>query len=77
MPTRQIDVIMTRGAGTQWDPRIVEHFMACRHELYPICQRGIGESVFVAVEHAVRARKQNLSDLPNSINESAPATAPV
>jgi HD-GYP domain-containing protein (c-di-GMP phosphodiesterase class II) len=77
MPTRQIDVIMTRGAGTQWDPRIVEHFMACRHELYPICQRGIGESVFVAVEHAVRARKQNLSDLPNSINDSTPATAPV
>ena len=77
MPTRQIDAIMTRGAGTQWDPRIVEHFMACRHELYPICQRGIGESVFVAVEHAVRARKQNLSDLPNSINESTPATSPV
>ena len=35
MPTRQIDAIMTRGAGTQWDPRIIEHFMACRHELIP------------------------------------------
>jgi HD-GYP domain-containing protein (c-di-GMP phosphodiesterase class II) len=76
MPTRQIDAIMTRGAGTQWDPKIIEHFMACRHELYPICQRGIGESVFVAVEHAVRARQQNISDLPNRINENSSPPSP-
>jgi HD-GYP domain-containing protein (c-di-GMP phosphodiesterase class II) len=68
MPTRQIDSIMTEGAGSQWDPQIIGHFMTCRHELYPICQRGIGESVFVAVEHAIRAREQSTSDYPNSVN---------
>ena len=44
---------MREGAGSQWDPAIIPHFMACRHELYPICQRGLGDSVFAAVERAL------------------------
>jgi HD-GYP domain-containing protein (c-di-GMP phosphodiesterase class II) len=56
---QRIDTIMTEGAGTQWDPQIIEHFQACRHELYSICQRGIGESVAVAVERALRSSGSN------------------
>jgi HD-GYP domain-containing protein (c-di-GMP phosphodiesterase class II) len=56
VPARQIDAILEEGAGTQWDPEVVRHFLACRQELYSICQRGIGESVFVAVENAIRSR---------------------
>jgi HD-GYP domain-containing protein (c-di-GMP phosphodiesterase class II) len=59
MPTQRIDEIMAEGAGSQWDPRIVEHFMACRHELYSICQRGLGDSVFIAVERALRVGENN------------------
>jgi hypothetical protein len=45
---------MMEGAGTQWDPAIVAHFMDCRHELYSICQRGIGHSVYLAVERTLQ-----------------------
>jgi HD-GYP domain-containing protein (c-di-GMP phosphodiesterase class II) len=49
-----IDAIMVAGAGTQWDPEIIAPFMACRRELYAICQRGLGDSVFTSVERALR-----------------------
>ncbi len=50
----RIDAIMLEGAGTQWDPDIIAQFMTCRHELYSICERGLGDSVFAAVERALR-----------------------
>jgi HD-GYP domain-containing protein (c-di-GMP phosphodiesterase class II) len=49
----RIDILMNEGAGTQWDPVIIEHFMTCRHELYPICQRGLGNSVVAAVDRVL------------------------
>lgn len=50
----QIDATLTRLAGTQWDPKVVDGFMACRWEVYPpIYQKGIGESAFHALDHAV------------------------
>jgi HD-GYP domain-containing protein (c-di-GMP phosphodiesterase class II) len=66
LPARQIDEILSKGAGSQWDPNVVDHFMACRHELYPIAQRGIGQSVLAAVEHALRTGNQPAShpDIP-------------
>src|SRR5439155_8767642 len=36
LPPVRIDAIMLEGAGSQWDPRVVEAFLACRHELYAI-----------------------------------------
>jgi HD-GYP domain-containing protein (c-di-GMP phosphodiesterase class II) len=59
MPTERIDAIMADGAGAQWDPELIGHFLACRHELYPICQRGLGDSVFAAVERALRLGAAN------------------
>jgi HD-GYP domain-containing protein (c-di-GMP phosphodiesterase class II) len=53
MPPDRIDAIMLEGAGSQWDPDIIAQFMTCRHELYSICQRGLGDSVFAAVERAL------------------------
>lgn len=54
LPARRLEAVMADGAGTQWDPEIIGHFMSCRQELYSICQRGIGNSVRVAVEHALQ-----------------------
>jgi HD-GYP domain-containing protein (c-di-GMP phosphodiesterase class II) len=55
----RIDVIMAQGAGSQWDPKVVDHFMACRSELYSICQRGLGNSVVEAVDRVLeRIRPQ-------------------
>jgi HD-GYP domain-containing protein (c-di-GMP phosphodiesterase class II) len=53
LPAARIDAILRDGAGTQWDPVVVEHFMACRDEVYPICQRGLGDSVLAAVGRVV------------------------
>ncbi len=61
LPPAAIDEIMQAGAGGQWDPEVIAHFLACRDELYPICQRGIGESVFRAVTSTVNAAVNDVS----------------
>jgi HD-GYP domain-containing protein (c-di-GMP phosphodiesterase class II) len=48
----KIEQIFSEGQGTQWDPQVVEQFFACRHELYAVCQRGLGQSVYDAVQRA-------------------------
>jgi HD-GYP domain-containing protein (c-di-GMP phosphodiesterase class II) len=53
LPPDRIDGIMVAGSASQWDPRVIEAFLACRHELYPICERGLGDSVLAAVERAL------------------------
>jgi HD-GYP domain-containing protein (c-di-GMP phosphodiesterase class II) len=53
MAPARIDSIMVGGAGSQWDADVISHFMVCRHELYSICERGLGDSVFAAVERAL------------------------
>lgn len=52
LPAGQIEAMLREGAGHQWDPEIVECFFACRNELYEVCQRGLGQSVYMAVERA-------------------------
>lgn len=63
MPTEQIESILSAGAGVQWDAEVIGHFMACRHELYAICQRGLGRSVLHAVENVLHQATAP-SDLP-------------
>jgi HD-GYP domain-containing protein (c-di-GMP phosphodiesterase class II) len=62
LPTGRIDSVMLAGASKQWDPVIVGHFMACRHELYAICQKGLGQSVYAAVEGTMGARRNHPSE---------------
>jgi HD-GYP domain-containing protein (c-di-GMP phosphodiesterase class II) len=72
LPPAAIDEVMRAGAGKQWDPEVIVHFLACRHELYPICQRGIGESVFRAVTSTVNAAVNEASQ-ENRLPESGAA----
>jgi HD-GYP domain-containing protein (c-di-GMP phosphodiesterase class II) len=58
----QIEATFREGRGTQWDPGIVDCFFTCRHELYPVCERGLGQSVYVAVERAAGGNSQIFSD---------------
>jgi HD-GYP domain-containing protein (c-di-GMP phosphodiesterase class II) len=53
----RITEIFREGAGTQWDPKIVHHFLECRHELFAVIQRGLGQSVYQAVERAVNGNE--------------------
>jgi HD-GYP domain-containing protein (c-di-GMP phosphodiesterase class II) len=82
MAPERIDAVMREGAGSQWDPRIIEQFLACRHELYPICQRGLGDSVFAAVERALTlgggddsSQRKNRSGRPLASDEARRADA--
>jgi HD-GYP domain-containing protein (c-di-GMP phosphodiesterase class II) len=52
LPAGRVEAIMQEGAGTQWDPRFVEAFMAARHDIFAVCHRGLGQSVYTAVERA-------------------------
>jgi HD-GYP domain-containing protein (c-di-GMP phosphodiesterase class II) len=45
----QIDDILRKGSGSQWDPKVVEALFACRMDLEMIRQKGLGESLQLAV----------------------------
>jgi HD-GYP domain-containing protein (c-di-GMP phosphodiesterase class II) len=48
----KIEEIFRKGAGSQWDATIAEHFFACSYDVYAVCQRGLGQSVDMAIERA-------------------------
>jgi HD-GYP domain-containing protein (c-di-GMP phosphodiesterase class II) len=52
LPAARIEEIFRENSGRQWDPRVVQRFFACRHQLYAVCERGLGQSVYMAVERA-------------------------
>ena len=78
LPPARIDAVMAEGAGTQWDPQIIGPFLQCRHELYGICQRGLGDSVVVAVERVldVGAAPAEDEDAPEHGVRARPAPPP-
>jgi putative nucleotidyltransferase with HDIG domain len=45
----QIDEILHKGSGVQWDPRVIDALFACRMDLELIRQKGLGESLQLAV----------------------------
>ncbi len=45
----QIDEILRKGSGVQWDPKVVDALFACRMDLEMIRQKGLGESLQLAV----------------------------
>ena len=51
----EVEAILRQGAGSQWDPGVVEAFERCRHRIHLIRQRGVGESLNHALEAALRA----------------------
>jgi putative nucleotidyltransferase with HDIG domain len=46
----KIDEIFREGRCVQWDPNVVDALFACRGDLEMIRQKGLGESLFGAVE---------------------------
>jgi HD-GYP domain-containing protein (c-di-GMP phosphodiesterase class II) len=49
----QIDEILEKGSGVQWDPRVVDALFTCRVDLELVRQKGLGESLQVAVSGAL------------------------
>jgi HD-GYP domain-containing protein (c-di-GMP phosphodiesterase class II) len=54
MPYERVEEILAQGAGTQWDKRIVEACLRCRHKIHAIRQRGVGESLRQAIDGVLR-----------------------
>jgi HD-GYP domain-containing protein (c-di-GMP phosphodiesterase class II) len=46
--------ILGQGAGTQWDPQVVDAFFRCREKIFIIRQRGVGDSLRQAIDGALR-----------------------
>ena len=57
LPCRRVEEILQQGAGVQWDRRVVEAFLRCRHKIHTIRQRGVGESLLQAIDGALRIDK--------------------
>jgi HD-GYP domain-containing protein (c-di-GMP phosphodiesterase class II) len=45
------------GAGTQWDPKLVEAILRCREEVFLIRERGLGESLTSALDGVLRGHR--------------------
>lgn len=54
IPCRRVEDILQQGAGTQWDRRVIEAFLRCKHKIHTIRQRGVGESLQQAIDGALR-----------------------
>jgi HD-GYP domain-containing protein (c-di-GMP phosphodiesterase class II) len=63
----RIESIFRAGKGTQWDANIVERFLACREELYAVCEHGLGQSVYLALERAAAGGGSQVAEIPISI----------
>jgi HD-GYP domain-containing protein (c-di-GMP phosphodiesterase class II) len=65
LPLARVEQILSEGAGTQWDRRVIEAFQACRHTVHGIRQRGVGESLRYALQDVLRTNDS--SPAPNLI----------
>jgi HD-GYP domain-containing protein (c-di-GMP phosphodiesterase class II) len=54
IPFLKVEETLEKGAGAQWDRRVIEAFMRCRSRVHLICQRGVGESLCQAIDGALR-----------------------
>jgi HD-GYP domain-containing protein (c-di-GMP phosphodiesterase class II) len=53
MTPAQIDEILRKGSGKQWDPRIIDALFGCRMDIEDIRQKGLGESLQVVVNETL------------------------
>jgi HD-GYP domain-containing protein (c-di-GMP phosphodiesterase class II) len=57
---QRVEEILVQGAGTQWDQRVVEAFLRCRHRIHLVRQQGVGESLRSALDGAMRKDDSSL-----------------
>jgi HD-GYP domain-containing protein (c-di-GMP phosphodiesterase class II) len=55
MPYEKVEEILSQGAGQQWDKRVVDACLRCRHKIHAIRQRGVGESLRQAIDGVLRS----------------------
>jgi HD-GYP domain-containing protein (c-di-GMP phosphodiesterase class II) len=60
LPCRKVEEILVKGGGSQWDKRVIEAFVHCRQKIHTIRQRGVGDSLQMAIDGALRIDKSSL-----------------
>jgi HD-GYP domain-containing protein (c-di-GMP phosphodiesterase class II) len=60
LPCRKVEEILAKGAGTQWDKRVIEAFSRIRQKIHTIRQRGVGDSLQMAIDGALRIDKSSV-----------------
>jgi HD-GYP domain-containing protein (c-di-GMP phosphodiesterase class II) len=60
MPCRKVEEILVKGADSQWDKRVVDAFLRCRQRIHTIRQRGVGDSLQMAIDGALRIDRSSL-----------------
>ncbi|WP_169974770.1 HD-GYP domain-containing protein [Tautonia rosea] len=66
LASEQIDRIFRNGAGTQWDPEVVDAMFTCREKIESIRQKGLGQSVVQVVDDTIN-RSKNSSYIADSV----------
>jgi HD-GYP domain-containing protein (c-di-GMP phosphodiesterase class II) len=65
---QRVEEILIQGGGTQWDKRVVDAFLRCRHRIHTIRQQGVGESLRYALDGAIRNSDSSLR-VKNSLHK--------
>jgi HD-GYP domain-containing protein (c-di-GMP phosphodiesterase class II) len=60
MAPERVERILLEGAGTHWDPKVIQAFDRCKQRLHTICQRGVGESLRQAIDVALQTGDSSL-----------------
>jgi HD-GYP domain-containing protein (c-di-GMP phosphodiesterase class II) len=71
LPHRQVEQRLVEGSGKQWDPRVVDAFLRCRHKIRTIRQRGIGPSLHGAIDRALRGERSGPAHLDVPADDAA------
>jgi HD-GYP domain-containing protein (c-di-GMP phosphodiesterase class II) len=74
LPAGEIESALARGAGSQWDPAVVDAWLGCKSEVFSICERGLGDSAALAVEHALRGAEHGAEAVRSFLALKAPGT---
>jgi HD-GYP domain-containing protein (c-di-GMP phosphodiesterase class II) len=75
MPYGRVEEVLSQGAGTQWDQKVVDAFFRCRQRIHAIRQRGVGDSLRQAIDGALRAHS-NSTGPGNGIHRPSPELQP-
>jgi HD-GYP domain-containing protein (c-di-GMP phosphodiesterase class II) len=69
LPREQVEQILIEGADKQWDKSIVESFTRSKHRIHAIRQRGVGVSLYGAIDDALcKGNNHPFSSLVSILN---------
>jgi HD-GYP domain-containing protein (c-di-GMP phosphodiesterase class II) len=80
LPCHAVEEALARGAGKQWDRRVVDAFLRRRQSIHTVRQRGVGESLRHALDRALRFNDSIAAPTPPGLPDfggaaPSPATA--